>query len=504
MKARQLQALLAGAIIATVLLFLATQHLRSHGFPSGRGEFSEDSASTFDDNQGAVSDVHAQSQTGPAATLPRRDLNVPRRSSLQEWDSAWDDKTLWPEEPGTAVAKSANESAHWASATNHILPDEVEEILGSIWREEDGDNSTSKAGHLTCPLQRGSRYNLLRDKAAGSGQVQFFFALNLHQSIDVIPRLMGSVLETVRFLGPEHCAISIVDGRSDDGTYEVVAALRPRVESMGAQFYLSTTRSRAKDEDLQRAERLSAMRNKVLEPLREVTSTGPVRGLSGTFSPDTVAVILDAIALCPEDILELILQHVHQGARMSCAVDWIWNETLVSNSRDVRSLDGTPIFDISRGSSISRVEDVFFQNHTNRHRYEASLPVQVYSCWGGMVVLDALPFAEDWIKFRLAASGECATSEAMLLARDLYQRRGGRIMAVPAINVAHSNKDAAEIKQLRGYVQDHVHMFQPALDNQETIGWQRAPPAMVKCLSSQDDPRWMKMQDTIRTQTRGE
>lgn len=31
---------------------------------------------------------------------------------------------------------------------------------------------------------------------------------------------MSSIVEAIRFLGLEHCAILIVEGRSDDGTYE--------------------------------------------------------------------------------------------------------------------------------------------------------------------------------------------------------------------------------------------------------------------------------------------
>lgn len=39
---------------------------------------------------------------------------------------------------------------------------------------------------------------------------------NLHQSAKLLHQLIGSIVETMRFLGPEKCALPIIDGRSDD------------------------------------------------------------------------------------------------------------------------------------------------------------------------------------------------------------------------------------------------------------------------------------------------
>jgi alpha-1,3-mannosyltransferase len=93
---------------------------------------------------------------------------------------------------------------------------------------------------VSCPSKIGPRDSPLRDQAASSGQVRYFFALNLHQSTGIIFRLMSSIVEAIRFLGAEHCATSIVEGRSDYRTYEILAALQMHVEAMGAQLFLST------------------------------------------------------------------------------------------------------------------------------------------------------------------------------------------------------------------------------------------------------------------------
>jgi hypothetical protein len=48
---------------------------------------------------------------------------------------------------------------------------------------------------------------------------------------------MRSIVETIRFLGPESCAISVIEGRSSDGTYEILTELKKRIETMGGYFF---------------------------------------------------------------------------------------------------------------------------------------------------------------------------------------------------------------------------------------------------------------------------
>ncbi|KAL9035754.1 MAG: hypothetical protein Q9180_004685, partial [Flavoplaca navasiana] len=75
---------------------------------------------------------------------------------------------------------------------------------------------------LDCPAPNGDRYEYLRDEDQGLGAydikatLKYFFALDLHQCIGLLPRLLGSIIEAIEFLGPKHCALSIVEGRSDD------------------------------------------------------------------------------------------------------------------------------------------------------------------------------------------------------------------------------------------------------------------------------------------------
>jgi hypothetical protein len=59
----------------------------------------------------------------------------------------------------------------------------------------------------------GSRYEYLRHTDSNRD--------NLHQSAKLLHQLIGLIVETMRFLGPEKCALPIIDGRLDDGTIEI-------------------------------------------------------------------------------------------------------------------------------------------------------------------------------------------------------------------------------------------------------------------------------------------
>ncbi|CAI7638336.1 unnamed protein product [Penicillium pancosmium] len=86
--------------------------------------------------------------------------------------------------------------------------------------------------------------------------------------------------------------------------------------------------------------------------------------------------------------------------------------------------------------------------------------------------------------------GECYMGEPTLLAKDLYRQGLGKVLAVPAVNVAYSDEEAVDTRVRRGYVGDHVDQSRPSLARDEIVQWQSAPPAMVKCLPNFDQSSW--------------
>ncbi len=125
--------------------------------------------------------------------------------------------------------------------------------------------------------------------------------MNLRENLPILPRLLGSVVEVIRFLNPENCALSIVEGNSPDGTAEVLAALEPLLDAgLVTHFVLGNEIDPLAGS---RFARLAELRNPALRPMIEE----PER-----YSDATV-IFLNDVAICPDDILEL----VHQRAALA-------------------------------------------------------------------------------------------------------------------------------------------------------------------------------------------
>lgn len=78
----------------------------------------------------------------------------------------------------------------------------------------------------------------------------------------------------------------------------------------------------------------------------------------------------------------------------------------------------------------------------------------------------------------------------MTLAKDLWELGIGKILAIPAVNVAYDYDTAREAKNARGYVQNVVSHMQYNTDD-EVVEWKRNPPPMVKCMPVFDRQWWV-------------
>jgi alpha-1,3-mannosyltransferase len=101
----------------------------------------------------------------------------------------------------------------------------------------------------------------------------------------------------MRFLGLENYALSIAEGRSDDGTYEILKSLREEIDRIGATYFLNTSDIDPTGGDKNRIFYLAELRNQALESLLQY----PDR-----YSPDSTVLFFNDVSICMEDILELI------------------------------------------------------------------------------------------------------------------------------------------------------------------------------------------------------
>lgn len=112
-------------------------------------------------------------------------------------------------------------------------------------------------------------------------------------------RLLGSIIVTIRFLGSPNCALSIVEGRSHDGTYEILHSFAHELAPLNITYHFTTSDIDPKaGSGVDRVEALAILRNQAFHPLPSSPKN---------FSPDTTVLFINDAALRIEDIPELPL-----------------------------------------------------------------------------------------------------------------------------------------------------------------------------------------------------
>ncbi|KAF2258301.1 hypothetical protein CC78DRAFT_587302 [Lojkania enalia] len=331
---------------------------------------------------------------------------------------------------------------------------------------------------LECPFSNKNRYAYLGNSSAPSNsQVpSYFFALNLHQCRHVLPRLLGSIVETIRFLGPQNCVLSIVEGRSDDGTFEVLHNLRTDLEILGISYLFETSDINPMAKGGDRVKALAELRNLAVTDLFE---------RPGNYANDTTVVFLNDIAPCMEDILEIIHQRITQEADITCPMDWTYvgEHPTFYDVWIARGMTGDSFFRIPEDGSWNWAWNLFWNDATAYSRWSSWKPFQVFSCWNGMAAFTAKPLMNGQIKFRGPNNNECYQGEPRLFAKDMWYHGFGKIAVIPSVNVEYSDKASKKIKALKGYTSSHI-----AKEAEDThIEWQSDPPAQVKCMINYDN-----------------
>jgi alpha-1,3-mannosyltransferase len=352
---------------------------------------------------------------------------------------------------------------------------------------------------LECPKLNPSRYQYL--KATGQNPtIRYFFAPDLRQCLILLPRLIGSLVEVMRFLGPQNCALSLVEGNSDDGTGEVLAALRPELEKLGITYHFTTTPINPKQGD--RIAALAQLRNLALQPLIDAHSNS---NPSGNPKPSTTAkpttntttiTFLNDVAICPEDILELLHQRITLQADMVCAMDWTYvgRDPTFYDVWIARTLRGDSFFEIPPDGNWNSAWNLFWNDPPTQESFAKHQPFQVFSCWNGAGVFSAAPVLDKGVRFRSTREGECAQGEPQLFCKDLWWEGYGRIAVVPVVNLEYSDEAGRRIKEEKGYTSRWVG--NPEWRD-EGIEWQATPPDGVKCMGKYDDQffeSWNKSQ----------
>jgi alpha-1,3-mannosyltransferase len=346
------------------------------------------------------------------------------------------------------------------------------------------DPAATELPRLECPRPDVSRYLGLKPSSSIS-ETRYFFALDLRECLAILPRLIGSVVEAIRFLGPEHCALSIIEGNSPDGTAEVLRALRPELDALTTTYYFRSSDINPKEGD--RIAKLAELRNMALKPMLDEP---------GRYTVNTTVIFLNDVAICMEDILELVHQRRFLAADMTCAVDWTYvgRDPTFYDVWIARGMNGDSFFEIPPDGNWNSAWNLFWNNPDSRARFQAHKPFQVFSCWNGATVFTAAPLVEGKVAFRSARKGECFQGEPQLFCKDMWFNGYGKIAVVPSVNLEYSNERGKDIKDLKGYTSRWVSKDSSAEDGTE---WQSTPPERVKCIPSYDNQFWQAWNETL-------
>jgi len=347
-------------------------------------------------------------------------------------------------------------------------PIDVQVYLDAILKPEEQNLNVSR---LHCPNDVGNRYDYLRSNATAAGLPTYLFALDLYQCAHVLPSLMSAVVESMKILGPENCAVSVVEGRSHDGTKEILYALN---EELGVRNFKSFFQTSELDPSQgQRIDSLAALRNLALKPYTDHPEQ---------YSESSTIIFLNDISLCAEDILELIHQRQVQQADMTCAMDWtfVGPDPTFYDVWIARGMTGDSFFNIPVDGNWNSAWNIFWNDPLAKENYNRKTPFQVFSCWNGVTAFTATPLLEKKVTFRSAHKLECWQGEPKLFCKDMWHTGYGKIAVVPSVNVEYSDEGTKRIKDLKGF----TNKWTTDDNDRRRIEWRKEPPSLVKCMPS--------------------
>ncbi|GAA5936571.1 glycosyltransferase family 69 protein [Sporobolomyces koalae] len=349
----------------------------------------------------------------------------------------------------------------------------------------------------------------------------YLVAINLYNSQHVIPTLARTLLEVAEFLGPRNVHVSIFENGSTDNTTLALAHVAAALTAVRVEHTIKSDTRVTDWKRVDRIDQLAIYRNVALSPV--------VAGLDDRPFRDVV--FINDVFAGPIDVLELLLQRREQHADAACAIDWKETSGFLSRwgAQSVKMYDNWVTRSITGNMLRNRV-DIWNQarhgieelydpgiDAPSRDRLRRGLPVPVYSCWNGMLALDAEPFTSTRVNpqarerigpvssssaaelrssheptmFRTALNvpGECAASECKTIARDFWARGYNRWIIVPTVRVTYSESVYSHphligiATRLRNFLQAEAKL--PTLPSHlsPTIDWSlpewRAPESVV-------------------------
>jgi alpha-1,3-mannosyltransferase len=117
---------------------------------------------------------------------------------------------------------------------------------------------------------------------------------------------------------------------------------------------------------------------------------------------------------------------------------------------------------------------------TTQFRLEQGLPVRVYCCWNGLVVLRAAPLRQG-LRFRRHQPRECPASECSLLCDDLHRLGRHGLLVDPSVRVAYTWRDALDRYEQRAVEGLGLSSWEHTVTHTPWDGLKMAQPRRQEC-----------------------
>jgi len=325
------------------------------------------------------------------------------------------------------------------------------------------------------------------------------FAINLHNSENIIPAQAIALLEAIIYLLQNNKVyVSIYENGSKDKTRALLSDFGAALQAIGVDgVWIHSSNMLSDFGNHDRIVMLSEIRNLALAPLVPYASSDKSNG---------TLLVMNDVLTCSSDILELVHQQRLQHADMAFGTDWISYDrkvrqgelgylddddprynpdnpphTRVSLFYDTwvgRGISGNGIYDFARPGGYSMISDneswvidaYSTENTTVYQRWLEGHAFPVYSGYGGMSTFDASLFTRDHLRFRSTVTAgwtggsvvgalgpwgrlvsskgylesDCpGASEYEFVARDIWNMRQGkaRIVLAPQARTTYSIED---------------------------------------------------------------
>jgi alpha-1,3-mannosyltransferase len=301
---------------------------------------------------------------------------------------------------------------------------------------------------------------------------KYLLAADFHNSEEVLPNFIVQAMRLALLLPPGGLFVSVYESGSADHSAQWLELLRMLLFIAGVPHAVTTNGDILRTPGSDRVAHLATIRNAALLPLT-----------TGTFPADAV-VFTNDVFFCAEEVVRL-MQH---RADAACATDLkrsfyslpeqrrrqamaaalqrrshlpaflaralagnglayrLW-KGLLGGARAVLPELPLLFYDtwVARDVGGRRVQRAppHSQEATTALRLEQGLPVRVYCCWNGLVVLRAAPLRQG-LRFRRHQPRECPASECSLLCDDLHRLGHHGLVMDPSARVAYTWRDALD------------------------------------------------------------